>query len=153
MKIFRKKNKNHKELHPFIIRGMLHVNNTLKLLADWLQQKTNSYSPRKRKIILILFCAFFVTESIVVAYESFKKKTIVPSPITLIKPVRLLNEVACRVISEKEFRRIHGIKLMLDSLQITSKIKFDSLLSLRPHLMDTIHLLENLYYEQQKNRP
>lgn len=153
MKIFRKKNKDHKELHPFIVRVLLRINYTLKLCANWLQQKTNSYSARKRKIILILFCVVFVSESIVVVYQSLQKNNAIPYYVTHIQPVRLLKEEVHPLISEKEFMRIHRFKLMLDSLQTTSKIKFDSLLSLRPHLMDTIHLLENLYYEQQKNRP
>jgi hypothetical protein len=154
MKLFRKKNKDCKELHPFIVRVLLHINNTLKVWATWLQQKTNSYSTRKRKIILILFCTAFVTESIVVVYQSFQKNNKIPYSVTLIQPVRLLKEESFHpLISEKEFNRIHRFKIMLDSLQITNTIKFDSLLSLRPHLMDSIHLLENIYYEQQKNRP
>src|SRR5450432_3096476 len=125
MKLFRK-NKDQRELHPFILRVLIRINNTLKLWAAWLQQKTNSYSPRKRIIILVLFCASFVTESIVVVYQSFKKNNNVHHPVTFIKPVRLLNEEAHPLISEKEFRRIHRFKLMLDSLQTNSKIKFDS---------------------------
>ena len=152
MKLFRK-NGNQRELHPLILRVLIRSNNTLKLWAVWLQQKTNDYSPRKRIIILALFCSFFVTDTIVVVYQSFKKDNLIHYPVTVIKPMRLLNEDAYPLISEKEFNRIHGFKLMLDSLQTNSKIKFDSVCSLRPHLIDTIHLLENLYYEQQKHRP
>jgi len=152
MKLFRK-NKDQGMLHPFILRVLIRIDNILKSWAGWLQQKTNGYSQKKRIIILILFCAFFVTESIHVVYQSFNKNNNMHHAVTFIKPVGLLNEKSHPLISEKEFERIHHFKLMLDSLQTNSKIKFDSLLSLRPHLIDTIHLLENLYYEQQKNRP
>jgi hypothetical protein len=151
MKIISKKNKTDKELHPFITKGLIRINDTLKLLAHWLQQKTNCYSARKRKIILILFCALFVTKSIAVVYQSIGKNNSINYPIRLTRPVRLLNEKAYPLVSEKEFIRIHGYKLMLDSLQSNSKVKFDSLLTMRPHLLDTIHFLENLYYEQRKN--
>lgn len=88
-------------------------------------------------------------------YQSFKKDN---TDIYFISPIRtipLLKEQRTRpVLNEQEFKRIHGFKIYLDSLQTTArgKLKFDSLLSTRPHLTDTINYLENIYYEQQTNR-
>ena len=88
-------------------------------------------------------------------YQSFKKDNTNLHFISPIPIMPLLKEQRIRpVINEREFKRIHSFKVYLDSLQTTSKgkLKFDSLLSARPHLTDTINYLENLYYEQQTNR-
>jgi len=150
MKIFRKKNK---ELHPYFVRALLRVSNTLKVWAMWLQQKTNAWSSVKRTIILILFCGVFVSGTMVAVYQSFQKSISAPYAVSRIQPVRLLKREVHPLISEKEFTRIHRFKVMLDSLQTMDRTKFDSLLTLRPHMIDTINLLENLYYEQRKNKP
>jgi len=155
MKIFLKKNKEHKELHPFMVKALLWINKRLKLWAGWLQQKTNQYSIKKIKILLLLFCAIFLSESIWVLYQGFQKEKAGFFIISPIHTVPLLKEQIIRSdISEGEFKRIHSFKIYLDSLQNTAKgkLKFDSLLSDCPYIQDTINYLENIYYEQQTNR-
>jgi len=155
MKIFQRKNKNVKELHPFIITILMRIKNMLKLCADWLQRKTNTFSTGKQKIILILFCALFISESLFVIHQSFKKGNKDFYFVTPIRTIPLLKqEVFQPVISEKELSRMYGFKIYLDSLKSTlnGKIKLDSFLSVHPHLLDTINYLENIYYEQQTNR-
>ncbi|HEY9364570.1 MAG TPA: hypothetical protein VIQ00_14990 [Chitinophagaceae bacterium] len=155
MKITQKKKREIKELHPSIMRILLLMNNGLKRCADWLQQKTNAFSIRKQKIILIVFCALFVSESLLVIHQSFRKGNADFYFITPIRTIPLLRQGTNKSsISKDEFSRIHGFKIYLDSLQATSngKLKSDSFLSSRPFLLDTIHYLENIYYEQETNR-
>lgn len=54
----------------------------------------------------------------------------------------------------RQLDRIHRYKAHLDSLALSpaGRLRRDSLLGVRPHLMDTLNYLENLYYEQQKNK-
>jgi hypothetical protein len=155
MKIFLKKNKEHKELHPFMVKALLCINKGLKLWAGWLQQKTNQYSIKKIKILLLLFCAIFLSESIWVLYQGFQKEKAGFIIISPIHRVPLLKEqTILPVLNEEEFKRIHSFKIYLDSLQNTAKgkLKFDSFLSNCPNIQDTINYLENIYYEQQTNR-
>ena len=155
MKIFKKENRNPKELHPLVLKMLLPVNNVLKLSANWMQQKTKGYSSRKRKIILVLFCVLFISESLFIIYQSFKKKFNNFYVVTPIRPIPLLKpEKDQSVFTKKELLKIHNLKIYLDSLQSTAqgKLKFDSFLSAEPHLLDTINYLENIYYEQQTNR-
>jgi hypothetical protein len=58
------------------------------------------------------------------------------------------------IISQKEYSAIHSFKMHLDSLKSTTrgKLILDSLYSSRPHLIDSINLLENLYHEQKSNQ-
>lgn len=155
MKLFQKQKRKQRELPLFLIRQLLYLNNKLNVLAAWLQQKTNGLSSKKVKIFLLIFCLIFFSVSILVMYQSFKTDNRNLYFISPIRTIPLLKEQRLRpVINEQEFKRIHGFKIYLDSLQTTAKgkLKFDSLLSARPHLTDTINYLENIYYEQQTNR-
>ena len=155
MKLFRKQKRKQRELPPFLIRQLLYLNNKLHVFAAWLQQKTNGFSSKKIKMLFWGFCLIFLSVSIIVIYQSFKKNNTNLYFIRTIRTVPLLKQHRISpLFNEKEFKRIHGFKVYLDSLQKTTKgkLKFDSLLSTRPHLTDTINYLENLYYEQQTNR-
>lgn len=155
MKLFRKQKRKQRELPPFLIRRLLYLNNKLHVFAAWLQQKTNGFSSKKIKMFFLIFCLTFLSVSIIVIYQSFKMDNRSLYFISPIRTIPLLKEQRIRpVINEREFKRIHGFKIYLDSLQTTAKgkLKFDSLVSTRPHLSDTINYLENLYYEQQTNR-
>jgi len=155
MKLFPKQKRKQQELPPFLIRQLLYLNNKLHVFAAWLQQKTNGFSRKKIKMLFWGFCLIFLSVSIVVVYQSFKKDNTNLHFISPIQIIPLLKDQRIRpVINDWEFKRIHSYKVYLDSLQKTTKgkLKFDSLLSTRPHLTDTINYLENLYYEQQTNR-
>src|ERR1700737_4257064 len=137
MKLFRKKNRVSKELHPFIVRVLVRINNKLKLWAEWLQQKTNKYSNNKRKMILLIFCLIFVSESLFVVYQSIKVNTRISYRVTPIRTSPLLEKERVQpTISEIELNRIHRFKIFLDSLQTTSegKLSHDSFLYARPHI-------------------
>ena len=155
MKLFRKQKRKQWELPSFLIRQLLYLNNKLRVFATWLQQKTNEFSSKKVKKILLVFCLICLSVSILVLYQSFKLDNTNLYFISPIRTIPLLKEPVIRpLFNEREFKRIHSFKIYLDSLQTTTKGKltFDSLLSTRPHLTDTINYLETLYYEQQTNR-
>lgn len=155
MRLFRKQKRKQWELPSFLIRELLYLNNKLHVFAAWLQQKTNEFSSKKVKKILLVFCLICLSVSILVVYQSFKLDNTNIYFIRTIRTIPLLKEHRIPpLFNEKEFKRIHSFKVYLDSLQTTAKgkLKFDSLVSTRPHLTDTINYLENLYYEQQTNR-
>jgi hypothetical protein len=52
---------------------------------------------------------------------------------------------ADKIISKSEFERIRSLKIYLDTL---SGPKKDTLLMMRPHLLDTLTFLENIYLKQ-----
>lgn len=154
MKFIKKKKKGVEQLHPVVVKIAARFGKALKSLAVWLQRKTNSYSPAKRKIILILFCICLLSGNLFVILHSLTKTN---EPFYAVTPIRILpllkqEKLFHYSISDFEFERIHQFKHLLDSLHKNDKIKFDSLLSERPHLTDTINLLENLYHEQQSDR-
>jgi hypothetical protein len=140
MKLFRRKK--NKELHPFIVRLLMRINQKLLQYANYLQQKTNCYSRRKRIILLFLLCLVFVTESSVVIIRSLHKNNMVSITIA---PIRIIAPPAYNRIhpafSESEYRRIERFKHYLDS----NKTFRDTILASRPHLIDTLNFLQKIY--------
>jgi hypothetical protein len=155
MKIFKRQKPNAQKLPPFIRRQLLRMDNKLYVLAAWLQQKTNGFSFKRIKILLVGFCFIFLSVSVIVIYQGLKFNDSNIYIISTIRTIPLLKETGRRpIINEQELKRIHAFKIFLDSLQTTAngKLQIDSILSGSPHLIDTINYLENIYYEQQTNR-
>jgi hypothetical protein len=134
------KRKKDKELHPFISRLLMRLNQRLLQCANFLQQKTNRYSRRKRIIFLFLICLVFVTESTVVVVKSLQRNDstfITVAPIRFIKPA----PVNHTVFPGSEYKKIEQFKHLLDS----NKSFRDSIVAVRPHLMDTLNYLQKIY--------
>lgn len=147
MKIFRKKRD--KELHPFINRLLIRINQKLLKYASYLQQKTNGYSRRKRIILLFLLCLVFVTDSSIVIIRSLHKNNTVSITVA---PIRIITPPADNpihpVFSESEYRRIERFKHYLD----TNKTFRDSILASRPHLIDTLNFLQKIYKKKENGK-
>jgi hypothetical protein len=124
-------------------------------LVHWaicLQRKSNRLHPRKLKLLLAAFCLLFVSSSGYVIVTSLKKKTL-PFHITPIQVMPLEKKPNMPpAITSSEFKRIHKLRLALDSLAKTKtgKVRLDSLLQKHPKLLDILSLLESIYYEQSK---
>lgn len=145
MRLFSKKK--NKELHPYMVRLLKHVNEKLLHYAGYLQQKTNHYSKRKRLVFLFLLCFVLVTESTIIIISSLQKSDIVSITVA---PIRFItphpgNPVE-PVFSELEYKRIERFRQHLDA----DKVFRDSLLALRPHLIDTLNILQKIYKKNEK---
>jgi hypothetical protein len=153
MKLWRRNKKTGNELPSFIKAELIRFNERLINIANFLQQKTNNYSLRRKKILLILFVIVFVTESGVVMIQSIKRKNKTPIDINRIKtiPVESSEQSTLR-ITKTEFLKIEKFKSYIDRLNATTQGKKirDSFLHNRPHLMDSVNYLVNLYLEQSK---
>ena len=101
----------------------------------------------------MVFCLVFTGASIYTVVHSLEKKDVS----LRITPIRVmpLREVPVQrpLITEEGYHRIHRLRMRLDSLRgtVEGKWAYDSLLQKHPHLLDTLTLLEHLYYELNKN--
>ncbi|WP_121354106.1 hypothetical protein [Flavisolibacter nicotianae] len=132
---------------------LVRFNRKLVWLADHLQHRSNGLPKRTLKLLLGVFCLLFVSASAYVLTSSVKEKGL-PFHITPIKAMPLaVKPVQVPLKTEGEFRRIHRLRLSLDSLSRLpgEKVHLDSLLKRYPGILDTLSLLERLYYEQHKN--
>lgn len=154
MKLWRR-NKRVEELPSFLRAGLIKFNQRLHSIANFLQQKTNDYSQRKKKVLLALLTCVFISESMMIIVQSFTRKSETAISITRIKTIPLQKgQTQNLFITEKEFLRIQSFKNTIDSLNATParrKLR-DSLLHNRPHLMDSVNFLINLYLEQSKTK-
>ncbi|CAD0004851.1 hypothetical protein [Flavobacterium chungangense] len=127
--------------------------------ANWLERKTAHFTRLNWILILLCFTVFTSSCSIYLIVRSFsanKTGNIRVIPIT--KPTNAvslkdkppeLNEV----ISKKEFEKITSFRNYMDSLgrSPTGKKTYDSIVSDRPGLLDSLTIIENYYYSHLKN--
>lgn len=128
--------------------------------ANYMQQKTNRLSPKRKKYSLVLFCALSVGCSMYLIIGSFAGSASKDFNVASIHvPVHSTQtgEETTRsflLITRKEFERIEQFRQYVDSLGGSAagmKVR-DSLLSLRPGLMDSIRVIENLYQLQNAKK-
>lgn len=153
MKLWRKDKKSDEELPSFMKSGLIRFNQKLICIAHFLQEKTNHYSTNKKKFLLLVFIAAFITASTVVVIQSVKTKrtaSIVPNRIKALPVEKQAHNRA--IVTRSEFLRLQRFKNYIDSLTttVTGRMFRDSLLNNRPQLMDSVRLLINLYLEQLK---
>lgn len=124
--------------------------------ADYMQRRSERLSQNAKKWWLGLFCLFSVGCSIFLMIKSFtgtSKKNLSVAPIHV--PIHSIqtgeeNTRSFHLITTEEFERIARFHHYVDSLERSAsgaKTR-DSLLSLRPGLMDSIRILEKLYQLQ-----
>lgn len=153
MKLWRKNKKLKRELPSFITEGLNRFNGRLIAIANYLQHKTNNYSPKKKKFLLLLFVIVFLMESGIVTIQGLTRKTTSSFTVARIKPIPIESDkTVAPVITKAEFLRVQKFKIYIDSLSTTTqgRKRKDSLLHNRPQLMDSVNFLINLYLEQLK---
>jgi hypothetical protein len=153
MKLWRKNKRAGRELPSLVKAGLVYFNQKLIQAANFLQQKTNSYSAARKKVLLLFFMVVFAAGSTVVIVRSLQPGKSAAINVSRIKtPTVETGENQTTVITKHEFFKIQKFKQYIDSLGSTGKGRKlkDSLLHNRPHLMDSVNFLVNLYLEQSK---
>ncbi len=121
-----------------IAAGILEVQNRF---AKILQRITMNWSQKHQWIFLYLVCGLFGTLSILAIMQPFK--TCKASRIIILKsiivPKSIYREDKAFLITEKEFQQVEKYKAM-----------HPELLKIRPGLYDSLSLIEQSYYSQQK---
>jgi hypothetical protein len=115
--------------------------------ANVLEKKSLTWKTKQQWIFLYMVCLVFGGLSVVAIIKPFDKKAsnILSKP-AAIKTPRMIpddNQISPR-ITDDEIKRVHDFKQSLDS---TTKKK---LLIQRPGLMDSLDMVEQLYYSQKK---
>lgn len=138
------------------------INRWMQIKLKWsvyLQAKTTDFSVQSKRISLAVFCILFGGLSIYTIISSFidnnKINLLSIHHITMPAYINRSGDEKLNsdnIISKREYEHIQSFKLYMDSLQTSSKGKviYDSIMQARPHLMDSIHLVENMYQSQSK---
>lgn len=123
--------------------------------ADGLSKLSASWKTKQQWIFLYMVCLVFGGLSVVAIVKSFNKKpsNILSKPAAIKTPRMIPDENRNSVmITNNEIRQVHAFKHSLDSLSKTEegKIKIKNLLAHRPGLMDSLEMVEQLYYSQKR---
>jgi hypothetical protein len=124
-----------------------------KTICNTLNDKFKNYSARKKKILLICFCALCGSISICIVINTFYEKS---KAIPVLKPVSIPYHIGKNfkqpgaVIDAITFNRVEHFKHYLDSLKINNTGRYTEVMNARPHLYDSILAFEKLYVNQIK---
>ena len=143
------RSKKQKELSAFTEKILQRVHHNLMKLASCLQRKTQHYSTNKKKFFLLLFCIVFTTESVVILILSLQNTTTFSYSIT---PIRLIRTIQApkraTMMYDSGYNRIDKFRHYIDS----DKSFRDHLLEARPHLMDTLNFLKDMYKQNDDGK-
>lgn len=113
---------------------------------------------RRLKIWLVFFCITCGGYSIYLLTNAIVSPSSI-QPSIKIDPVNIpkhYNNTGDEMLStdntvdEETFLKIQAFKSYMDSLKQAKSIEYDSILAARPYLMDTVLMLEQIYYSQKQ---
>jgi hypothetical protein len=127
-----------------------------KRIAYYLQQKSELLSAQAKKYGLISFCLLFGGSSLAVIIHSVTTKDQSISITKISKPAHSIHDEKSYLkldspITKHEYDRVEQFKNYLFDLKTDSfgRIKFDSIIQVRPGLIDSINLFEKMYLQQK----
>lgn len=123
--------------------------------AAYLQQRSELLPLKSKKVILILYFMVFTSASILTVVNTTVNKKgglgikQIPRPSSAKDKVDIETKTDS-VITQKDYKKIELFKFYLLQLRDDSinRKKFDSIMLLRPHLLDSITLFEKMYLSQ-----
>jgi hypothetical protein len=130
------------------------LHNKVLVAAYSLNRRINKCSPATIKLGVIVFCCLFGVLSSYTIYHAFKKRK--ENKIT-IQPIRLPTSVEKKLVEkdkmiiQREYLKIKSFQNYMQKLAQKNPRKSDSLLLLRPGLMDSVETILKLYETQLNN--
>lgn len=154
--IFKKRKAKQSIMQPVWQRWAATIARKQRKWANYLNKKAGKYNKRSKQICLALFCLLAGGSSICIAIRAVEspsgklrgEKMSVPGYAMGSDTVSAFQPTA--VLTEKQYRNIQRFKKYMDSLQTTKagKVKYDSILTSRPGLTDSIDFIEQVYQWQ-----
>jgi hypothetical protein len=119
-----------------IAGGILKLQNAF---ASYSRRYSATWGKKQQLLFLAAVSVLFSVLSVVAIVSPFSKEEKVKKPVVIKLPATIATDVEPRITKE-EFERIQQFKRSLDSNTIKG----------RPGLMDSIHMVEVLYYSNLK---
>lgn len=113
---------------------------------------------KRLKIWLVVFCICCGGYSIYLLVDAIMRPATNQQSIKIdpVKVPRHYNNTGDEMLTpdnavdEETFQKIQAFKKYMDSLKLTANKQYDSILVARPYLMDTVLMLEQIYYSQKQ---
>jgi hypothetical protein len=127
-----------------------------QIVADWLQELAADASKQTLTISLIAFCLCCSMLCLFLIVHSI----LAPGTVMVIERVRVPRSInppySTDSMPDQGMRqRIAKISRYVDSLQhsLTGKARYDSLVRIRPHLLDSLHQLQDIFFHPSTITP
>ena len=126
--------------------------------ASFMNRAVNNLNRRSKQVCLAVFCLMFGGFSMYALFGAFRDsgnaRSVIHSGAVAVPKYYDQTDAEFKEspVSEKDIMRINRFKRYMNSLSQSDKGKpqFDSLLKARPGLIDSIKLIEEIYYSQSK---
>ena len=124
-------------------------------ITSKLNKKFSKFSVQRLKLFLVAFCMvsggfslYFIMSGILKNEKSISVFNIEQArmPIQIDSNTQHIQPV---IVDEATWQKIKSFKFYLDSLKTNHVKEFDSLMLLRPGLVDSITMIEEMYYSQK----
>lgn len=157
-RIFKKKNKKEQNRPSLIQKIGNWIERFHRNWADYLNRKTENIKTSTLKVLLFIFCALFGSICIYTGFDAIRKPSNAIKVDKIQFPTHTIIEgqgatrQQSEIFSVQEYENIQSFKRYMDSLKNDEKgrASYDSIITERPGLMDSISLAESLYLKQLK---
>lgn len=129
-----------------------------KQFANTMNKAFEQMNHKRLKVWLIIFCVtcggfsvYLLTNAII--GPATNQQSIKIDPVNVPKHYDNTAEeirITDNVVDEETFSKIQAFKKYMDSLRQAGSKEYDSILAVRPFLMDTVLMLEQIYYSQKQ---
>ncbi len=128
-----------------------------KKFADRLNGTFRNMNSKKLKGLLILFClsagsySVYLTVNAITGQEK-KQKNFTVDQVDVPKHFDKTGDeiMTDAYVDEETFYKIQGFKKYMESLKQNMSNQYDSILQTRPGLLDSVQVLEEIYYSQKQ---
>ncbi len=137
---------------------VIKINAVLKVWAIYLQKRTSRETVKTKVVKLVGFVIvavalniYLIAASLINTKNNALLVTRIVIPDNIIKRAQQESKVQ-KLLMQKDYKKIFDLNQHLDNINQTIKGKelYDTLVKMRPGLIDTLKLLENIYLKQQK---
>lgn len=125
--------------------------------SNFMNERTKKLNLRTQRLFLFLFCLIFGGFSLYAFVGAFRNSemsadSLKPDQVIMPKYYPEKSQSKDPLVSEMDMIRISRFKTYMDSLSRSTKgiHIYDSIIQVRPGLMDSIQVMEELYYSQSK---
>ena len=122
--------------------------------ASLLHQWVNPLGTRKKKGCLLLVCFLIGGYSLSLIVKGFLpgKKTTLPIQRITMPVARDVIDKKRIILSPGDDHRLQRVHAYLDSVKDRDPKTYDSLLRMRPHLLDSLRWLDSIYQQQKRRK-
>jgi hypothetical protein len=120
------------------------------VFAGWLGKKTDCYSTAKKRTALIVFCMIFSFLFIMLLGNSMHGHHFNYRSIIVTHLRSGVHDPLSPPITDSVFRKVEQMREWLDSLKENDTPRFKAILLSKPHLLNNLQVLEQLYQIQSK---